>query len=85
VFESDFVMFTEGRTPEETGLVWVENQQYFGYGFLDNDLAGLSFAQMKACIEPRLSTPEANAIIQQFLKSGKYLKYLSFDSHNLDD
>ncbi len=74
VFEEDFVLITEGRNPDEVGLIWVEQKQYYGFGYADTNLSSKEIFDFKDQIEARLSTPEANAIIQQFLKNGKYLK-----------
>ncbi|MBK8700228.1 MAG: 3'-5' exoribonuclease [Saprospiraceae bacterium] len=74
VFEQDFILVTDGRNPEELGLVLVENKAYKGYGFIAKTEADLGVEEMKECIETRYSTPEANVIIQQFMRSGKSLK-----------
>lgn len=74
VFDADFILITEGRNNEENGIVWVHQKSYFGFGFADASLNYHSPGELTALVEKRLTTPEANLIIQQFLKTGKYLR-----------
>lgn len=74
VFDGDFILITEGRNTEENGVVWVSQKSYFGFGFMDASFAYTSPHELTNCVEKRLSTPEANLIIQQFLRSGKNIR-----------
>lgn len=76
VFDTDFILITEGRHQDELGLIWVNQKSYYGYGYMDASFAYSSHMELTTLIEKRLSTPEANLIIQQFLRSGKYLQKL---------
>ena len=66
VFENDFILITEGRNSEENGVIWVSQKSYFGFGFMDASFAYTSALELTTHFEKRLSTPEANLIIQQF-------------------
>lgn len=85
VFEDDFVLFTDGRSADELGMVWIENQKYLGFGYVSSDQADGDPEFLREMIQVRLSTPEANAIIQLYLRNGKYISIKKLSSLQSQD
>ncbi|MFM2394850.1 MAG: hypothetical protein RLZZ546_2833 [Bacteroidota bacterium] len=82
IFDRDFIIVTEGRNTEEIGLVLVKDQKYYGFGFITKEDADMGIEEMLESIEERLSTPECNMIIHQFLKSQPHAKLINIKKAN---
>jgi DNA polymerase-3 subunit epsilon len=64
----DFVILSEGRTPNERSVVCVENGKYLGYGFFnETDDTGYSFEQLKEIIQSFPDHPDLHSIIRSYV------------------
>lgn len=61
-----FVILETGRTEGEVGVVWVDENQYRGYGFVQAD-AGTDLEILLACVEPKADDKDAQRIIRSYL------------------
>jgi DNA polymerase III subunit epsilon len=77
-FEENFIIVTEGRSPSEKGLVLIEDGQYRGYGYIDENEVKYGIEELKEAIEIRYSTPESNQIIIQYLSEHPRTKLIRF-------
>lgn len=85
IFENDFIIVTEGRNADELGLVLVKEQKYYGFGYISKEDADLGHEEMLEAIEERLSTPECNMIIHQYLKNNAQLKLIDLQKKSMTD
>ncbi len=69
----NFFIFGEGRTTEESSVVWVENYIYRGFGFFDNhESPGPEL--WKACISQYPDNKDIQTIINGYLRKHKKTK-----------
>lgn len=78
--QESYVLLQPGRTRDETGFVWVENDIYKGTGFLPDDAEISSSEDLEMYLEPRKSSPTANAILEAYRFKHPYAKYLNLYS-----
>ena len=78
--QESYVLLQQGRTRDETGFVWVENDIYKGTGFLPDDAEISSSEDLELYLEPRKSSPTANAILEAYRFKHPYAKYLRLNS-----
>jgi DNA polymerase-3 subunit epsilon len=68
----DFVIVGEGRSPVERAVICVENGQYLGYGFFDEETEqSYSFDELKELVKPFPDHPDLHKIIRSFIKKNK--------------
>jgi len=68
---NNFFIIGEGMHPDETSVVWVENNQYKGFGFFFKEVMQPTVENLKEIIKPDNHSSEAQKIIRQFLKKAK--------------
>jgi DNA polymerase-3 subunit epsilon len=68
---SNFFVIGEGMHPDETSVVWVENNQYKGFGFFFKEVMQPTIENLKEVIKPDVHSNEAQKIIRQYLKKAK--------------
>ena len=83
VFDSDFVLFTEGRTPDEARTSMVENQQYMAMVVTTIWVTWIWPKWKLALSQIVDSGSQCNH--STFLKRRKVFKYLPFWGDNLED
>lgn len=66
-----FVILEKGRTPSESAFILVEDDQYKGLGFVDEDIALNSIEEFRNYLELKKSSSTAQAIIEQHLSANK--------------
>ncbi len=79
VFDRDFIIVDEGRTPEEQAVVLVEGGNYCGFGYVDQSESIHDLESLKTHIKYYSGNPETKRIVQRFL-SGKKVKTLEIKS-----
>ncbi len=78
--QESYVLLQKGRKPSETGFVWVENDVYKGTGFLPNDEAVSHADELELYLQPRKSSPTANAILEAYRFKKPNARYLELPS-----
>lgn len=69
--KKNMAIIENGRTNEESGVIWVENGAYYGYGFFDHSEAIHSIAELKSYVKPFPDNREVQSIIKTYLKKNK--------------
>jgi DNA polymerase-3 subunit epsilon len=62
-----FFLLDTGRRPDEKAIVWVEEGQYRGFGYIDEDMAGKAPEEWKDAIQNYPSNPDVLKIIHYFV------------------
>jgi DNA polymerase-3 subunit epsilon len=74
VFEEDFFLLDEGREPGELAVILVENGNYQGFGYLDEEGLNGSMDNLRDAITPYAGNPETTRLIQRYLNKKPHLK-----------
>jgi DNA polymerase-3 subunit epsilon len=61
----------EGRTKEESSVVWIENGKYLGFGYFDNTLDLVNVLQLKSFIHLYDDDQDIQRIIRMYLRNHK--------------
>lgn len=77
-FDEDFYILTEGRTPEETGIVLIQDGHYRGFGYLSTDERNLPTASWIDSIKLFPTNPECNQIVHSWLVKHPETRVVSF-------
>ncbi len=75
---ANMVIIEEGRTPDELGLVWVENGAYLGFGFYDKSTPVFGTPELKPYIQPYPDNRDIQQIIKGYIKKHKKLRIERF-------
>ncbi len=75
---TNFFIVGDGRRPDENSVVWIENSNYRGYGYICPELTEVTTENLKASIKPQTDDIEIQKIIRQELRKGKGLKVISY-------
>mgnify|MGYP005666519091 CR=1 FL=1 len=75
VFDEDFFILDQGREREEHAVVYVENGQYMGFGYIDLEKAN-DLQALRDAIKQYPGNPETNRIIQRFISQNKRARVL---------
>lgn len=67
VFEEDFLLLDEGRSPGERSVVLVEGGSYRGFGYLEEEVIGGGEQVLRDCIKPYPGNPETTRLIQRYM------------------
>lgn len=67
VFESDFLLLDEGRSPGEQAVVLIEDGNYQGFGYVDTDALSGSAQELREAVHPYPGNPETTRIIQRYM------------------
>ena len=78
VLEGNFFVFDEGRLPGEKSVVAVEDGEYIGFGYFDEDTFTGSVEELLECIKSYKSNPEVKRIIKRFMVDKKGLKVVKW-------
>jgi len=78
IFDQNFVIVTEGRSPDEKGIVLVEEGHYKGYGYMGIDSLDYGIEEMKEAIKYVPINPETNGIIRTYLQKHPFTKTMAF-------
>lgn len=76
VFEEDFFILDKGREPSEAGVILVENGNYQGYGYIDEEGANMGMEDLRSAIRPFSGNPETTRLIQRYLSKNSSLRVL---------
>ncbi len=75
VFDEDFLLIDQGRSPEEKAVVLVRGGNFQGFGFVDEseaqDLAGV-----ERQLRPGMAYPDTARIIQRFMSDNPAIKMI---------
>jgi DNA polymerase-3 subunit epsilon len=79
MFDRNFIILDQGRTPNEKSVVVVENGEYCGFTYLDESDGFSHPEQIRVAIRPHFeSNPEVKRIILRFIQDEKKLKVVYF-------
>lgn len=68
-FKNDnFFIIGDGRSHHEHSIVWVENQEYKGFGFFEPEYIENDIESFKESVTPRPISPEARKVILQYTR-----------------
>ncbi|MEM9886470.1 MAG: exonuclease domain-containing protein [Bacteroidota bacterium] len=71
IFEEDFLLIDEGRAADEKMVVWVQDGDYQGYGYIQTDIVADNLQGLKDCVNTRFeSNPEVKRIIRRYTLDG---------------
>ncbi|MEO1516538.1 MAG: exonuclease domain-containing protein [Bacteroidota bacterium] len=78
-FDSSFIILDEGRSKGEKAVILVEEGQYKGFGYIDEEDARYGVEELKEAIKPYTHNPETVRIIRHYMinKSSR-LKVIEF-------
>lgn len=72
-FDTNFFIKLTGRTGDETGIALVEDGQYRGFGYIDNNSGHYNSEDLKSVIKEVVPNPELNSIVRNYIrKNTKY-------------
>jgi DNA polymerase-3 subunit epsilon len=76
IFDEDFFILDKGREPHEAGIILVENGDYKGYGYIDEQHTNLGLEDLRSAISPFAGNPETTRLIQRFLSKNNGVRVL---------
>ncbi len=80
IFDRDFFILDQGRTPEEQSIVLIENQQYRGFGYVEAELLNSQDPlSLRDCIQPFQDNVETKRIIRRFLHKNPHVKQVTLN------
>lgn len=68
LFDDDFIIIDEGRETDESSVILVENGQYQGYGFINNEDVQYGIEELKETIKEQSYYPIMNKLIWNYLQ-----------------
>ena len=74
IFDKDFFILDQGRTPEEMAVVLVEEGSYRGFGFVEREEMNGQPGYLKNAVKPSPGNPETTRIIQRYLSKQNGVK-----------
>ena len=78
VLDGNFFIFDDGRFPGEKSVVAVEDGEYLGFGYFDEDVFTGSVEELLETIKSYKSNPEVKRIIKRFMSDKKGLKIVKW-------
>lgn len=75
---TNFFIVGDGRRPDENSVVWIENSQYRGYGYICPELTEVTTENLMASIKTHTDDLEIQKIIRQELRKAKGLRIISY-------
>jgi DNA polymerase-3 subunit epsilon len=75
---TNFFIVGDGRRPDENSVVWIENSNYRGYGYICPELTEVTVENLMASVKPQTDDLEIQKIIRQELRKGKGLRIISY-------
>ncbi|MCO6491546.1 MAG: GIY-YIG nuclease family protein [Phaeodactylibacter sp.] len=70
IFDKDFFILDQGRSPEEMSVVLVEEGNYRGFGYVEREEMNGHPDFLRDIIKPFQGNPETTRIIQRYLSKG---------------
>ncbi|MEM6376936.1 MAG: exonuclease domain-containing protein [Bacteroidota bacterium] len=67
IFDQDFFILDQGRTPEEQAVIQVKDGNYYGFGYLEITETVHSATDLEDFVKPYPGNPETRKLIQRFL------------------
>lgn len=67
VFDEDFFILDQGRTPEEQAIIQVKDGNYYGFGYIEVTQTVQGATDLEDFIKPYPGNPETRKLIQRFL------------------
>ena len=77
-FRENFILLDKGRTAEEKAVILVEDGQYCGFGYAEQNNDMNDIEALKDVIKPYAHNPDVTRIIRQFLYGDKKLEIIRF-------
>jgi DNA polymerase-3 subunit epsilon len=78
IFDHNFFLTLDGRTPEEKGIVLVEEGHYKGFGYINVEDYNYGIEEIKEVIKYVPINPETNGIIRTYLHKNPFVKVTTF-------
>jgi len=75
---TNFFIVGDGRRPDENSVVWIENSNYRGFGYICPELSEINVENLMASIKPQTDDLEIQKIIRQELRKAKGLRLISY-------
>ncbi len=75
---TNVVIMDKGRTPDELGIVVIENGRYLGYGYIYEDTVVEEAQQFKDHITLYNDNRDTRVIISNYLRQKKYKKLITY-------
>ncbi|GIV34026.1 MAG: exonuclease [Chitinophagales bacterium] len=64
----NFFILSEGRSHHDQSVIWVENNIYRGFGYIEPENIENDLQSLKDCVKPYPSSPEAIRIIRNWMR-----------------
>lgn len=71
IFEDNFFILDNGRSRQEKSVVLIENGNYQGFGYIDEEEMNGDPEQLRDIIKPFSGNPETTRIIQRYIHDNK--------------
>lgn len=84
VFDEDFFIVDEGRAPGEYAVILVENGNFQGFGYLDDDALERDPTQLRDIITPYPGNPETTRLIQRYLNKNPKVKRIPVPTQEVE-
>jgi len=78
LFEENFIVLEEGRSPSEKAVFLVEEGHYRGYGYIDVADAQYGIEELKEAIKYETVNPEADLILRNYIWSHDTIELVHF-------
>jgi DNA polymerase-3 subunit epsilon len=75
---SSVAILGKGRSTEEQSLVLIEKGNYFGYGFLDNNISISDFESARTLVRKSVETPTVQNLINSYLTNPRGAEVITF-------
>jgi DNA polymerase-3 subunit epsilon len=63
----DHVIFQEGRTSDERGLIWISDGRCKGFGFVPGNFFPENILELSSAIPSQISYPESDRLLESFV------------------
>lgn len=73
----NFFVVEEGRNKDENSVVWIEDGQYMGYGYIDKEFAK-NANDLRSCVELKQDNKDVQQIIRGYLKKAPRNKLIVY-------
>ena len=85
VFDKDFFILEQGRSPDEFAVVQIEGGVCKGFGYLDQDANNSSYLEsLQNAIKPYPAFPETTRIIRTYLRKNPKAKRIPYNRNKIE-
>ena len=77
IFDENFFVIDRGRRPGEHSVVLVEEGEYQGFGFIDEEAAN-GIDELHDAIKSYKSNPETKRLVARYLSDNEQIRVLRF-------